>query len=157
MRNSILGRGVRVHAGALVEDCVILDNCDIGRRARIRCRTPRRSAVSAGSGGHGRRGSSGLAGSTSGAPARGCPSITTSRGQPPPALLNDMAAQDREEAIAEQPGSRHDLFEIAELPCDVAIEVGALQRAHGVAECVACRAVADLRMASGEWREVNSQ
>jgi glucose-1-phosphate adenylyltransferase len=25
-----------VHAGALVEDCVILDNCDIGRRSKIR-------------------------------------------------------------------------------------------------------------------------
>ena len=36
VRNSVLGRGVRVHAGALVEDCVILDNCDIGRRAKIR-------------------------------------------------------------------------------------------------------------------------
>ena len=36
VRNSVLGRGVRVHAGALVEDCVILDNCDIGRRARMR-------------------------------------------------------------------------------------------------------------------------
>ena len=36
VRNSILGRGVRVHAGALVEDSVILDNCDIGRRAKIR-------------------------------------------------------------------------------------------------------------------------
>ncbi len=36
VRNSVLGRGVRVHAGALVEDCVILDNCDIGRHARIR-------------------------------------------------------------------------------------------------------------------------
>jgi glucose-1-phosphate adenylyltransferase len=36
VRNSVLGRGVRVHAGAVVEDCVILDNCDIGRRARIR-------------------------------------------------------------------------------------------------------------------------
>jgi len=35
-RNSVLGRGVRVHAGALVEECVILDNCDIGRRARLR-------------------------------------------------------------------------------------------------------------------------
>jgi glucose-1-phosphate adenylyltransferase len=33
---SVLGRGVRVHAGASVEDCVILDNCDIGRRAKIR-------------------------------------------------------------------------------------------------------------------------
>jgi glucose-1-phosphate adenylyltransferase len=36
VKNSVLGRGVRVHAGALVEDCVILDNCDIGRRAKIR-------------------------------------------------------------------------------------------------------------------------
>ncbi len=25
-----------MHAGALVEDCVILDNCDIGRRAKLR-------------------------------------------------------------------------------------------------------------------------
>ena len=29
-------RGVKVHAGAAVEDSVILDNCDIGRRAKIR-------------------------------------------------------------------------------------------------------------------------
>jgi glucose-1-phosphate adenylyltransferase len=36
VRNSVLGRGVRVHSGALVEDSVILDNCDIGRRARVR-------------------------------------------------------------------------------------------------------------------------
>jgi glucose-1-phosphate adenylyltransferase len=36
VRNSVLGRGVRVHTGALVEDSVILDNCDIGRRARVR-------------------------------------------------------------------------------------------------------------------------
>src|SRR5262245_17132445 len=36
VRNSVLGRWVRVHSGAVVEDCVILDNCDIGRRARIR-------------------------------------------------------------------------------------------------------------------------
>jgi glucose-1-phosphate adenylyltransferase len=36
VRKSVLGRGVRVHSGALVEDSVILDNCDIGRRARIR-------------------------------------------------------------------------------------------------------------------------
>ena len=36
VRNSVLGRGVRVHAGAAVEDCVILDNCDIGRRAKVR-------------------------------------------------------------------------------------------------------------------------
>ena len=36
VKNSILFRGVKVHAGATVEDSVILDNCDIGRRARIR-------------------------------------------------------------------------------------------------------------------------
>ncbi len=36
VRNSVLGRGVRVHSGAAVEDCVILDNCDIGRRAKVR-------------------------------------------------------------------------------------------------------------------------
>jgi len=36
VRNSVLGRGVRVHAGAVVEDSVILDGCDIGRRARVR-------------------------------------------------------------------------------------------------------------------------
>jgi glucose-1-phosphate adenylyltransferase len=36
VRNSILGRNVRVHAGALLEDCVILDNCDIGRRAKVK-------------------------------------------------------------------------------------------------------------------------
>jgi glucose-1-phosphate adenylyltransferase len=36
VRNSVLGRGVRVHSGALVEDSVILDNCDIGRRAKVR-------------------------------------------------------------------------------------------------------------------------
>jgi glucose-1-phosphate adenylyltransferase len=27
---------VRVHSGALVEESVILDNCDIGRRAKVR-------------------------------------------------------------------------------------------------------------------------
>ncbi len=36
VRNSILGRNVRVHSGAVIEDCVILDNCDIGRRARLK-------------------------------------------------------------------------------------------------------------------------
>jgi len=36
VRNSVLGRGVRVHSGAVVDDCVILDNCDIGRRAKVR-------------------------------------------------------------------------------------------------------------------------
>ena len=36
VRNSIIGRNVRVHTGALVEDSVIFDNCDIGRRAKVR-------------------------------------------------------------------------------------------------------------------------
>jgi len=35
-RKSVLGRGVRVHTGASVEGCVIMDNCDIGRHARVR-------------------------------------------------------------------------------------------------------------------------
>jgi glucose-1-phosphate adenylyltransferase len=36
VRKSVLGRGVRVNSGALVEGCVIMDNCDIGRRAKLR-------------------------------------------------------------------------------------------------------------------------
>jgi glucose-1-phosphate adenylyltransferase len=36
VRNSVLGRYVHVHAGALVEESVILDSCEIGRRAKIR-------------------------------------------------------------------------------------------------------------------------
>jgi glucose-1-phosphate adenylyltransferase len=36
VRQSVLGRGVRVHTAACVEGCVIMDNCDIGRRARVR-------------------------------------------------------------------------------------------------------------------------
>ena len=36
VRNSVLGRGVRVHTGAVVEDSIIFDNCDIGRRAKVR-------------------------------------------------------------------------------------------------------------------------
>ena len=36
VRNSVIGRNVRVHAGALVEDSIILDNCDIGRRSKVR-------------------------------------------------------------------------------------------------------------------------
>jgi len=36
VRNSVLGRSVRVHSGAIVEDSVIFDNCDIGRNARVR-------------------------------------------------------------------------------------------------------------------------
>lgn len=36
VRRSVLGRRVRVHAEAVVEDSIIFDNCDIGRRCRIR-------------------------------------------------------------------------------------------------------------------------
>jgi len=36
VRNSVLGRGVRVHSGALVEDSILFDNVDVGRRARVR-------------------------------------------------------------------------------------------------------------------------
>ncbi|HME08337.1 MAG TPA: glucose-1-phosphate adenylyltransferase [Bryobacteraceae bacterium] len=35
-RGSVLGRGVRVHSNAYIEDSIIFDNCDIGRRAKIR-------------------------------------------------------------------------------------------------------------------------
>jgi glucose-1-phosphate adenylyltransferase len=36
VRNSVIGRGVKVHTGSLVEDSIIFDNCDIGRRAKVR-------------------------------------------------------------------------------------------------------------------------
>ena len=36
VRKSVLGRGVKIHSGALVEECVVLDNCDIGRHAKLR-------------------------------------------------------------------------------------------------------------------------
>ena len=36
VRRSVLGRGVHIHTGALVEGCVIMDNCDIGRHAKVR-------------------------------------------------------------------------------------------------------------------------
>jgi glucose-1-phosphate adenylyltransferase len=36
VKNSVLGRGVRVHAGASLDSCVVLDNCDIGRRAQVK-------------------------------------------------------------------------------------------------------------------------
>ena len=36
VRRSVIGRSVRVHTGAEVEDSIIFDNCDIGRRAKIR-------------------------------------------------------------------------------------------------------------------------
>ena len=35
VRKSVLGRAVRVHTGAQVEGCVIMDNCDIGRHAKL--------------------------------------------------------------------------------------------------------------------------
>ncbi len=36
VRKSVLGRGIHVHSGALVEGCVLMDNCHIGRRAQLR-------------------------------------------------------------------------------------------------------------------------
>jgi|WetSurMetagenome_2_1015567.scaffolds.fasta_scaffold44733_2 glucose-1-phosphate adenylyltransferase len=36
VRGSVLGRAIRVHSGAIIEDSVIFDNCDIGRNVRIR-------------------------------------------------------------------------------------------------------------------------
>src|SRR5205085_2666947 len=36
VRNSVLFSNVRVHSGAVIEDSIILDNCDIGRRAKVR-------------------------------------------------------------------------------------------------------------------------
>ncbi len=36
VRTSVIGRNVRIHSGAFIEDSVIFDNCDIGRRAKIR-------------------------------------------------------------------------------------------------------------------------
>lgn len=36
VRNSVIGRGVKVHTGAVVEDSIIFDNCDIGRRAKVK-------------------------------------------------------------------------------------------------------------------------
>ena len=36
VKRSILGRGVRIHTGAVVEDSVIFDNCDVGRHSKIR-------------------------------------------------------------------------------------------------------------------------
>ncbi len=36
VRNSVIGRHVYAHAGAEVDECVVFDNCDIGRRSRLR-------------------------------------------------------------------------------------------------------------------------
>ena len=35
-RNSVIGRNVRIHTGAVIEDSIVFDTCDIGRRARLR-------------------------------------------------------------------------------------------------------------------------
>ena len=36
VRTSVIGRGVRIHSHASVEESIIFDNCDIGRRSRVR-------------------------------------------------------------------------------------------------------------------------
>jgi glucose-1-phosphate adenylyltransferase len=36
VKGSVIGRGVRIHTGAHIEDSVIFDNCDIGRHAKVR-------------------------------------------------------------------------------------------------------------------------
>jgi glucose-1-phosphate adenylyltransferase len=36
VRNSVIGRHCYIHAGATVEDSIVFDNCDIGRRAKLR-------------------------------------------------------------------------------------------------------------------------
>ena len=36
MRISVIGRGVKIHTGAEVEDSVIFDSCDVGRMAKVR-------------------------------------------------------------------------------------------------------------------------
>ena len=36
VRNSVLGRNVHVHAGSLVEDSIVFDNCNIARRCKVR-------------------------------------------------------------------------------------------------------------------------
>ena len=36
VRRSVIGRHVKIHSGAEVEDSVLFDNCDVGRGARVR-------------------------------------------------------------------------------------------------------------------------
>jgi glucose-1-phosphate adenylyltransferase len=36
VRNSVVGRGCRIHTGALVEESVLFDNVDVGRHAKLR-------------------------------------------------------------------------------------------------------------------------
>jgi len=38
IKNSVIGRNIRVHAGAEIDECIIFDDCEIGRRAKLhRC------------------------------------------------------------------------------------------------------------------------
>ena len=41
VRNCVIGRDVRVHSGAIVEDSIVFDDCDIGRRAKNPARDSR--------------------------------------------------------------------------------------------------------------------
>jgi glucose-1-phosphate adenylyltransferase len=36
VKGSVIGRGVKIHTGAVVEDSILFDNCDIGRHAKVR-------------------------------------------------------------------------------------------------------------------------
>ena len=36
VRNSVIGRGCRIHTGAEVDESILFDNCDIGRHAKVR-------------------------------------------------------------------------------------------------------------------------
>ncbi len=36
VKSSVLGRGVRIHTGAHIEESVIFDNCDVGRHSKVR-------------------------------------------------------------------------------------------------------------------------
>ncbi len=36
VKGSVLGRNVRVHTGAVIDDSVIFDNCDIGRHSKVK-------------------------------------------------------------------------------------------------------------------------
>lgn len=36
VRRSVLGRGVRIHTGAIMDECVVFDNCDVGRQSKLR-------------------------------------------------------------------------------------------------------------------------
>ncbi|MBI3210888.1 MAG: glucose-1-phosphate adenylyltransferase [Candidatus Solibacter usitatus] len=36
VRNSVVGRSCRVHTGAIIEDSILFDNCDVGRYAKVK-------------------------------------------------------------------------------------------------------------------------